>query len=264
MLVTLTDLLMLVNDELENTIERGSSGAVGDGISTVFLVAPQARTVLDNDNFACYVDEVRDFTGVMDFSSGVFDFEDPPSPEAAVTFDFDHVYWSETLVTQAINAGINSVFPYFYNPTTEVMSNAPEYTFTTVGAEVVTMVATTGTTVAKIKRSKYTTYRSGDDLVLRWYGGAPSGTLRANIVCRPALVGGTLNVTDRANAPIISYATYSLLNQKQAARMRADTALATVGQGNLSPRQMNDASNSFFLQYQAQCQQGKQLPWSMS
>jgi hypothetical protein len=52
------------------------------------------------------------------------------------------------------------------------------------------------------------------------------------------------------------------MGQKQIPRLRADIAQATVGQGNLSPRQMNDASNALFLRFQAQLSQAKMRPWS--
>lgn len=263
--MTLGELVTLVNGETGNTIDRGTNTAEGDGESAQFSISPPLRTIIDTDALACWVNGVLDTTGSMNFASGIYTFAAVPQGGQAITWQFDYVYWSDELVEAAVRAGVENVFPYFYNPTTEVLGATAEHTFTTLGAEVVTMVLnTTGTSVTKIPRNKYTTYKNGDSLVLRWYGSAPGGALRANIICRPALVGGSLNVTDRAVAPIVSYATYHLLTQKQAERMRADTALATVGQGNLSPRQMNDASNSFMLQYQAQCQQSKQFPWSMS
>lgn len=254
----------LVNNETGNTVGQDNFTDKGDGETTKFSISPPLRTLVDTGTFTCLVDGVEDTTGIMDFISGVYTFRAAPAPSVEIEWRFDYVYWSDAVVEAAVRAGISNVFPFFYHPTTEVLGSAVEHTFATVGAEVVTMVVTTGASITKIPRSKYTSYHSGDDLVLRWYGSAPAGTIRAHIVCRPALVEGVLNVTDRAIAPIVSYATYYLLNQKQAERMRGDTALATVGQGNLSPRQMNDASNSFNLQYQSQCQQGKQLPWSMS
>lgn len=257
-------LVALVNNETGNTIDRGADENEGDGLSASFFICPPMRVIIETTEFACWVDGILDDTGSMNFSTGVYTFPTAPALLAVITWRFDYVYWDDSLVEAAVQAGIDNIFPYFYHPTTEVMGTGVEHTFITPGAEVVTMVATTGTSVTRIPRSKYTTYKSGDDLVLRWYGSAPSGTLRANIICRPAIVNDMLNVTSRATAPIVSYATYYLLTQKPAERMRADTAVATVGQGNLSPRQINDASNSFFLRYQAQCQQSKQLPWSMS
>lgn len=262
--ITLEGLIALVNSETGNTVDQGTFTAEGDGASVQFFITPPYRTIVAGASFVCLVGGVEDTGGSMDYTSGAYTFATAPAQDAEIEWRFDYVYWSDALVEAAVLAGIGIIFPYFYNPTTEVLGSTVEHTFVTEGAEVVTMVVSTGASVTRIPRSKYTTYKSGDVLVLRWYGSAPSGTIRAHIVCRPALVGTTLNVTDRAIAPIISYAKYYLLNQKQAERMRADTATATVGQGNLSPRQMNDASNSFFLQYQAQCQQGKQLPWSMS
>lgn len=263
--VTPNYLVDLVNGETGNTVDRGTDTAEGDGTSTQFYICPPQRTVIPTETFACWVNDVLNTTGSMDYGVGTYVFATAPTPGATIRWRFDYVYWGVAIVAAAVQAGIDSVFPYFYSPTTEVLGATVEHTFTTLGAEVVTMVLnTTGTSVTKIPRSKYATYKNGDSLVLRWYGSAPGGALRANIICRPAMVNGSLNVTDRAVAPIVSYATYYLLTQKQAERMRSDTALATVGQGNLSPRQMNDASNSFKLRYEAQCQQGKQLPWSMS
>lgn len=262
--MTTADLVALVNDELENSLDSGSWQDTGDGVTKSYTVAPMARYIVSNAAWVVKVGGVVNTAFTMDFGSGVITFTTAADETVPLAADFNYVYWTDALVEVAVLAGINSAFPFFYNPTTEVLGSTAEHTFTTPGAEVVTMVVTTGSTVTKIKRNKYTTYKNGDNLVLRWYGAAPSGTIRAHIICRPAMVGGVLNVTDRAVAPIVSYSIYHLLSQKQAARIRSDIAIVTVGQGNLSPRQMNDASNSFFLRYQAQCQQSKQLPWSMS
>lgn len=258
------DLVTLVNGELENHAASGSWQAVGDGTTKSFTVAPLARYIVNDGTWAVKVNGEATTAFTMDFDTGVITFTTAHALAVPLTANFNYVYWTDELVEQAVNAAINNLFPFFYNPATEVLDSTVEHTFAAPGAEVVTMVVTTGSTVTKMKRNKYTTYKSGDSLVLRWYGAAPSGTIRAHIICRPAMVGGVLNVTDRATAPIVSYAIYHLLSQKQAGRMRSDVAVSTVGQGNLSPRQINDASNSFFLRYQAQCQQSKQLPWSMS
>ncbi len=71
----------------------------------------------------------------------------------------------------------------------------------------------------------------------------------------------TCGLPARAQHPIVSYACYYLLTQKTAPRIRADVAVVTQGRGNLSPRQMTDAANSFYLRHQMQVATSKQSPW---
>ena len=72
----------------------------------------------------------------------------------------------------------------------------------------------------------------------------------------------TCGLPARASHPIVSYACFYLLTQKVAPRIRSDVAIVTQGRGNLSPRQMNDAANSFYLRYQMQMTNYRMSPWS--
>jgi hypothetical protein len=272
MSITLAGLITAVDAETENIAQRGNASATGNATATAFIIAPPNRKVLSNDHFGCWVDTVADTTGAMDYTTGVYTF--PANQDGhAITWEFDHVYWTSTMVTAAINAAITALFPHFYVGTPEIVTIVDgqyEYTLTTPEVEFIkdvqTRSASDGPWVA-MKRIKYAPFRDGDHFNLRFYT-APSGYLRVNCISRPSWVSSgtppatTLNVPDRATDPIVSYACYYLLSQKMAPRMRIDTAVTTTGGGNLSPRQMNDASNGFFLRYQMQIASSKMPPWS--
>lgn len=263
MSVTLTDLITAVNNEVGNIPERGNATATGDATTVDYLIAPPQRFVVDDDDtFAFYIDGVGNSTGVMNFDNGVYSLYGPEDGHT-LYWEFDYVYWPEAMVEAAVYAGVNAIFPFYYKKVMETADAAKEITLTTPHADVVTTVETgTAPDYTRIQSRKWETFRDGDNLLLRFYS-APSGTLRVHVVQRPALIDSILNVPDRALDPIVSYAAYYLLTQKVAPRMRSDVAMATIGGGNLSPRQMNDASNSFYLRHQMQCQAGKMHPWSI-
>ena len=204
----------------------------------------------------------------MDFENGVYSASQP-YPGSALVWEFNYVYWTNSQVFAAVNAGVGMTFPGFYYVTAESITtdgSTKDYTLTTPGVEELRQMqfSTNGTTFSPYKRSNAELDYEGDSAILHFYGAPAAGTLKASLVCRQldlATNEDTLDIPDRAKTPIVSYACYHLLNQKQAPRLRADIALATVGGGNLSPRQMNDASNSFFLRYQAQMEHMKMRPW---
>lgn len=270
MSVTLEDLITLVNNEVENGMIRGNASSVGDGVVDTFLIAPQFRFILNNATFGAFIDGVLDTTGTMDYDSGVYTFASPPAVAAVLTWEFDYVYWTVGQATAAVNAAMGMLFPSFYLNKVEAITadgTAQEYKLTTANIEHVKSVqqTTDGVSYSTMKARRYEPYMNGSDMYLRFYSVPTSGTMRVLLICRPTPLVTTdsaIDVPERAVAPIVSYSCYYLLNQKQAPRLRSDIALATVGGGNLSPRQMNDASNAFFLRFQTQLAQVKMRPWS--
>lgn len=269
MSVTLTDLITLVNNEVGNIPERGNATATGDATTIDYLIAPPQRFIVEDDplsedpeTFGFYLDGSANATGTMNYENGVYSLYAPEDGHT-LYWEFDYVYWPDTVVETAVYAGVNALFPFYYKNVLETAEAAQEMTLTTPHADVVTSIES-GSDLAytRIGNKNWETFKSGDDMVVRFYS-APSGTLRIHVVQRPALIDSVLNVPDRAADAIVSYAAYYLLGQKVAPRMRSDVAMATIGGGNLSPRQMNDASNSFYLRHQMQCQAGKMHPWSI-
>lgn len=273
MSVTLASLIALVNGELENTPTRGSASATGDATSTAFLVAPNNRVVLDDTLFACFVDGVEDTAGAMDFTTGVYTFAVTQDGHA-LTWQFNYVYWTDAQVTIAIDAGVNALFPHFYNTlvSTIAITDSTEYSVGTANTHCIRQIETGLGDVpwTAMKRNKYEVQPGPSAQSVRFYT-APTGGLRVHTIERFALVAGETGppltedryeVPDRATAAIVSYSCYYLLSQKMAPRMRIDTAVTTTGGGNLSPRQMNDASNGFYLRFQMQVASTKMRPWA--
>ena len=272
MTVTFADLKDNVTSELENGSIWGKSEALGDGISLSVHIAPIGRSILDDSTFIVYKNGVEDATGSMNFVNGVYTFTALAESDE-VTAYFNYVYWSATQVAAAVNAGISSLFPYFYKAETELVTSdgtSVEYTPTTDNVEVVTRVglsSSAGTPpYSGLRNTQRETIRDGDNTIIRFFNAPSSGEMRLALVCRPALMSedtDELDVPDRAAAPIVTYACYSLLNQKVAPRMRSDIQAVVTGRGNLSPRQMNDAANAFLLKFQTQVQGMKMFPWKI-
>lgn len=269
MSVTLDDLMTLVDGELENRVDRGGASAVGATGVTEYFICPPFRSIIDDADFAFYVEDVLDNGGTMDFDTGVYTLTDAHNAED-LRWDFNYVYWTTAQKMHAVNAGIGMLFPQFYNSVKEDVTTdgtTDEYTLTADGVEELRNLRLStdgGATYSTMKRSSYELDIDGDDCVLRFFTAPAAGTARVYLVTRPVELAtneSIMDVPDRASAPIVSYACYHLLNQKQAPRLRSDIALATVGGGNLSPRQMNDASNSFLLRYQMQLEHLKMRPW---
>jgi hypothetical protein len=267
MSVTLDDIAALVNLEVGNTTSRGNAKATGDTGTTEFIIAPPFRTIIDDAYFNFYVDDVQT-TGAMDFATGIYSTSEPYTGKA-LSWEFNYIYWTAAQVYAAANAGVGMMFPGFYITNREDIvtdGTSMEYPLTTLGVEELRQV-TVDTGSGKFsgdKRSNYELDYDGDKAILKGFTAPAAGTLRASLVCRQLDLDtkdDALTIPDRAITPIVSYACYHLLNQKQAPRLRSDIALATVGGGNLSPRQMNDAANSFFLRYQAQMEHMKMRPW---
>lgn len=277
MTVTLGELITAVNNEVENNIERGFAETTGDGVSTSFLIAPNFRYILDNEYFGCWVDGVYDTTGWMDYDSGIYTFPTAPAdsgdPEAPtmINWEFQYVYWRQPEVINAIYYGINSLFPDFYKTETETQDcdgTEKEFTLTTEGIEDITYVMRSETDEddwGLTSPTRYSVYPIGSTRVVRFFTAPSEGELRFHLITRaglPPTTEDTIDIPDRASGPIVSYACYHLLNQKTAPRIRNDIALATTGGGWLSPRQLNDASNSFLLRYQMQVGAMRMRPWS--
>ena len=268
MSVTLDDLISLVDGELENRVDKGGASATGATGVLEYFICPPFRSIVDDADFLFYVDNVLDTAGSMDFDSGVYTLAEAHNA-STLRWDFNYVYWSLAQKTHAVNAAIGMMFPAFYKSINEDITTdgtTDEYTLTAANVEELRNVrlSSDGTTFTGMKRSSYELDIDGDDAVVRFFSVPPAGTARVYLIARPTELAtneSILDIPDRAAAPIVSYACYHLLNQKQAPRLRSDVALATVGGGNLSPRQMNDASNSFFLRYQMQLEHLKQRPW---
>jgi len=270
---TLTDLIGLVNSELENHTAFGSWQAVGDGTTTSFTVAPLARYIVDDSAWVVEVGGVATEAFTMDFDSGVIAFTTAADETVPLTAKFNHAYWTDELVAQAVNAGINNLFPAFYVPKADtsvsLVANTYEYAMP-AATQFITAVETRADATGaytKMARTKYEWLSDGDHLNLRFFS-APTGFMRVRCINRPSplvfpadSLGGTAGLPLRAKDPIISYACWYLLTQKIAPRIRSDIAVNTQGVGTLSPRQIADGTQAWLMRYQLQVAANRMPPW---
>ena len=271
----LLDIAELVNNEVENHPILLSIGFEGNGEQRTFHVAPTSRYVVDDDTLAVYLDGAMTEAYTMDFDSGDLSFTSAPADLSAIWVEFSHQVWTMEMIESSVVAAVGAIFPAFYRSTVEdIVANGTDHEFelTTEAIDCIRQIESGTTSVGPwtaIKHVKYDSFWSGDTLTIRFFT-PPTGYIRAHLICRPSFVSEiveevtitTLNVPNRAIDPIVSYACFYLLTQKMAPRVRTDTAVNTYGNGTLSPRQMNDASNAFYLRYQMQLATTKMRPWS--
>jgi hypothetical protein len=264
MSLTISSLKALVNVELENNTRYGSAEFTADGTSSVFLLAPMGRSIISDDAFEVYIDNVITTAYTMDFSSGECSMTDVPAAGSVLNWDFNYIAWSDAQVESAVVAAIDSLFPSFYIEKIDDTIVAGDFVDNELEMEdceaVIGFMSNSGSAWARTPRKAFEMYKAGGSAFLRFFGGAPSATqMRLHYVARATVD----ELPDRAAAPIVSYACYYLLLQKTAVRTRGDVAIVTQGTGILSPRQMNDAANAFYLRYNMQLASMKLRPWSV-
>jgi len=268
MSIALTDIIDSVNQEVENHLLRGTFGAEGDGTTYIWHAAPTGRFLVNDETFLVTLDGEPTSAYTMNWQSGDIVMTSPPDDEAELLVSFNSVYWSDDEVEAAVATAAEMLFPNFYVTTVEEVqgeSDKYEYTLSTPFVEAILQVdhSSNGdepwTTYAG---NRYESHRSGEDLYLKFYTSPGDEEMKVHVVSRPYVTDSdTIEVPDRAFAPMVSYAAYYLLSQKQARRVRSDVAVNTLGVGTLSPRQMNDAANALYLRFQMQLQFMKMRPW---
>lgn len=278
MAITLANLITMVNAELENRTHFGTAEVVADGVKEAWNIAPMGYGVIDDADFLTLSDGVEqtDPTNYsMDFDSGVCDFVNIPTTGTSLKWYFNYRAWSDTVVAQAINAGIQSLFPSIYTEVvTETATDGTDDEYD-LGAYVEYVKsydwqATGATTWTKKRMKDFEIFREDTHKVISFFNAPAAGKIRLHTINRPVALAGTTDglvatslIPERCAFPIVSYACYYLLTQKVAQRARGDVAIVTQGGGTLSPRQMNDASNAFYLRHQMQLRAIKMPPWSM-
>lgn len=275
MTLTLAQLKTRVNLEVENAPSVGTAEAIADGVAISFLIVPVNRMAVAGSVDA-YIDGVADVAGTMDYSTGVYTFGSVPAADAELSWEFQYCYWDDDVVEHSIYAAINSLFPaLYYSVSEEVTTDGEKYEYTPTTSNIEYIIgmefSSTGEEPWTAMRSKrWVPYTNGSTKTLRFHDAPQAGTIRLHIVCRPGFIADPaevpgddiLNVPDRAEDPIVSYAAYYLMSQKLTPRIRADVSAVTKATGGLSPRQMNDAANALYLRHQMQLQQVRMSPWS--
>lgn len=266
--VSFVDLVDMVNLEIANRPIRGKASATGDGETTDFLISPPGYYVKSNANlFALVSSEEAQIDSFNEFS-GILILNEAPASGEQILFQFDYVSWPDTMVESAVNAGIQALFPSFYveqSYETDIDGGSTEIALPD-NLEFVKWYDTKSGGRWVKRRRDFELYTEGQNKVMYFFSPPPAGDIRVVGIYRHETMSegatlGDIGLPDRAMFPIVSYACYYLLTQKQAPRIRTDVAVATQGQGTLSPRQMSDASNSFFLRFQMQLASVKMPPW---
>ena len=269
MSLTLTDLLALVDTELDNYAMSGSASVTGDGETAAFLVAPLGCSVVADATFFCYVDGTATTAYTMDYASGVCTMVTAPTDGQVISWQFTYKQWTASLVTQAINAAIDNLFPSLYVRSNETVASAAEITCPT-GTEYVVGVDTGSASAWKrLQRKKYDVFYTAGVPSIH-FSTAPTGSVRVHYVARPSplvsLADDFETVTGlplRARDCVVSYACYYLLVQKMAPRVRSDVAIAQLNSGALLPSQMQYGAQGYMMRFQFQLASVKMSPWGM-
>lgn len=277
MAITLTNLIEMVNTELENRTHFGTAEVVADGVRQDWNIAPLGYKILDDVDFLVLQNGVEVISSEysMNFDSGVCHIDTLPTLGDTMKWYFNYRTWDDTQVTTAINAGIQSLFPAIYSEVVleETADGVADEFDLDPYVEYVKSYdwQTTGATTWERKRARdFEIFRDDDHKVISFFSPPAAGTLRLHTISRPVSLSSTTDdlvadslIPERCAFPVVSYACYYLLTQRTAPRAKGDVAIITQGSGTLSPRQMNDAANAFYLRYQMQLAAIKMPPWSM-
>jgi len=270
MSVTLTNLLALVDGELEDYAMNGSASVTGDGETARFLVAPLGCQVIDDASFGCYIDGEVTVDYMMDYDSGVCTMIAIPTTAQTISWAFTYKHWSEALVTQAINAAIDNLFPAMYVRSNATVAAAQEVACPT-GTEFITGVDTGSAGAWKrLQPKRYDVVYTAGVPSLHFFT-TPTGSVRIHYVARPTTLssaGDSLEASSglpaRAKDCVVSYACWYLLTQKMAPRVRSDVGITTQGAGALLPSQMQYGAQGYMMRYQFQMASMKMPLWSLS
>jgi hypothetical protein len=261
MALTLNNTITAVNAELENITYRGACEAEGDGLTAIFHIAPQGYYIVDG-SIGCALDGVTTSAFTMDYAGGLCTLTSTPASGVAIYWQFDYQPWPAGVVEDSIEAAVYSCYPYFYTNTHEDFTpDGSTYEFDISDGDVVTRVMfRSGTSGAwsLLQRKTYEVINDGTH-TLRFWTAPATGYMKVFYITRPTLT----TIPDRALPAIVSYACYYLITSKMAPRVRTDVAVATQGTGTLSPRQMGDAANAFYMRCMMQLAQVRMQPWSI-
>lgn len=265
---TLYDLRNKLIEDTHNQRQHGHAEADGDGATTQFPIAPPGRRVVNDGLLTCTVNGVADTTGTMDYNTGIYTFVAAPADGADIVWEFQYVYWTDEQVDHAINVAIQACYPELWVPKTEDVitdGSAREYSLATANVDVVLSLAysSDGTTFTPWAVNKRIAQWGPD---IEFFSAPTAGTVRFRLACRPAWmddISDQMDLPDRAVGPVVAHACWQLLTQKQAPRTYSDIVIHNLGVGTLSPRQMNDAGNAFYMQFQMELQKIRMHPWKV-
>jgi hypothetical protein len=211
----------------------------------------------------------------MDYTSGICTMNSVPTTAQTVSWQFNYKHWPESLVTQAINAGIDNLFPAMYvRSSTSIVTDGSTYEVAApAGTEFVVGVDSRATATDAwkgLKRKRFEMIYTAGVPSLRFYSAPQSGFIRVHTVSRPTPLAASLDdlagdagLPERAKDAIVSYACYYLLAQKMAPRVRSDVGVVTQGTGVLMPSQMNYGAQGYMMRFQLQMASLRMQPWQI-
>lgn len=189
--VTLANLRDAVNMELENFPMNGSAESEGNGTDMTFLIAPVGARIVNDTTFAAFINGTLTTAYTMDYEVGVCTMTAAPAATETVTWQFTYVRWTDDLVTNAINAGINNLFPALYVQSYDdtYTPDGATYEFSApAGAEYITSVDSRSSTTdpwSRLRRKRYEIIYDGGSPILRFFSAPTQGYLRIHYVGRP-------------------------------------------------------------------------------
>jgi len=265
---TLYDLRNKLIEDTHNQRQHGHAEAEGDGIATQFPIAPPGRRIVNDGLLTASIDGVLDSTGTMDYDTGTYTFATAPAAGDELAWEFNYVYWTDGMCDHAINVAVQACYPEMWVMQTEDIvtdGTSKDYDLTTENVDVVLSLAYSS------DGADFTPWRVGQRMMqwgdsIEFFTTPTAGTVRVRLACRPAWmsdISDSMDLPDRAVGPVIAHACWQLLTQKQAPRTYSDIVIHNLGVGTLSPRQMNDAGNAFYMQFQMELQKVRMHPWKV-
>ena len=231
-------------------------------------------TVTSAHSLTCTVADVANTSFTMDFDTGWFEFDSAPDDEAAIVWNYQWVHWSKDDVVDAINYGIESLFPAFYvndlDTSLSTTSGTYEYELPelTEAVKGVDWRSTSTSPWVRLKRYRYDIVRDGTTAYLRFHNNPATGSLRVHIVQRAARLAedsdtfADIGLPETAEHPTILFAAYWLLSERYARRLNSDIALATQGEGPQMPEQVRAGLAHIYFFYNMVVQKNRMAPWS--
>ena len=218
------------------------------------------------------VDDVAEtVTAALD--SGIVTFSSAPADQAVVLFAYSAYRFSDSEVNEAIGGAVDELYPHFYvtDLDTTLSTTSGTYEYTLPACEVVTGVefrASASEPWMSVKARRYAVVRHGTTKYLKLHDDPGSGSLRLSLVTRPASFAADgdaiedIGLPGRACGPIISYACWRLLNDKLAARVQSNAAVAVQEQGAATVLDYQRTINLFRIQFESELALKQMHPWS--
>jgi hypothetical protein len=220
-------------------------------------------------SLACSVDAVATTAFIMDFDTGWFQFDTAPGTGEEIVWNYTYTYWSKADIVDAINYGIESLFPFFYirdlDTSLSTVSSTYEYTLPECAAVAGVEWRASSGPYMRLKPYRYTVRGDG---TLQFHDNPSSGSLRLDLIKRPGtLVYDTdslsdLGLPERARHPILLAACYWLLSEKFAQRLNSDVAVVTQDSGNVAPEQQRPGIAHFKFMFDMVVNQKRMPPWA--